>query len=220
MKDQLKKWQQKIDDLNQRERVLVLLTTVVVVVMLLQLLLVDPINAERTVVKKQTAELSRQIALQQSEQQIISAQLEAGINRKKIAQRDQLQAELEKLNKEIDASVVAMIPPKLMPEVLENILSKTEGLKLLSLENKPVVAVVDEQQAESSSSNRQALYNHGFILRLSGSYAATIRYFEELSDLPWRFYWDDMRYQVDVYPNAIITLEVHTVSLSEEWIGV
>lgn len=223
MKERLKHWQQKIDALNQRERVLVLLTAVVVVVMVLQLVLIDPLNAERNVTGKQIAQLSRQIQQQQAQQQIISAQLEAGIHREKINQRDQLQHEVERLNQQIEQSVVAMIPPRLMPEVLESILSKTEGLTLLSLENKPVVAVIEQDASTAppqASSNQQALYNHGFILRLSGNYMAAIRYFETLAELPWRFYWDDMRYQVDSYPNATITLEVHTVSMSQEWIGV
>ena len=199
-----------------------MITAVAAVLMILQLLLIDPVSNERSAIDKQITQLSRQIQQQQSEQQIVTAQLKAGVNRKQIRQRDQLQLELDQLNKQIEDSVVAMIPPRLMPEVLENVLSEIQGLKLLSLENKPVVAVIEQdlQKLEQLASNREGLYSHGFVLRLSGNYMAAIRYFEKLSELPWRFYWDDMRYQVDAYPNATITLEVHTVSMSEEWLGV
>ena len=47
-----------------------------------------------------------------------------------------------------------------------------------------------------------------------------IAYFDSLGKLPWQFYWDDLQYEVDQYPNAIITLEVHTISMSEELLGV
>jgi MSHA biogenesis protein MshJ len=65
-----------------------------------------------------------------------------------------------------------------------------------------------------------ALYSHGFVMQLKGDYKSTIKYFERLSALPWRFHWDELRYEVGDYPSAIITLEVHTVSMAEEWIGV
>ena len=225
----LKQWQAAIDDLSQRERVLVFLIAVVFIGMLLQVFLLDPVLAERKQLQSQTKNLKNQISQLSSQQTVLSAELAAGIDRNKIKQRDQLQKEVESLNKKIEESVVAMIPPKLMAEVLEQLLAESKGLKLLSLENKPVVALVDEglenikgssQQQQKNSASRQALYNHSFVLQLSGSYMDAIQYFERLSKLPWRFYWDDLKYEVDIYPNAKITLEVHTVSMSEEWIGV
>ncbi|MEE8057820.1 MAG: hypothetical protein V3T17_08300 [Pseudomonadales bacterium] len=225
MKEQLKEWQQKIDAFNQRERILLLVTGVAVVIMLLQSVFIDPVMAGRKVLGQQVTQLNQQIQQQTSAQLIISAQLTAGVNRNKTKQRDQLQREVDQLNKKITESMVAMIPPRLMPEVLENILSESTDLKLLSLENIQVVAVLEQkdEQAEKSRKpqvNKQALYKHGFVLRLRGNYMAAIRYFNELSKLPWRFHWDNLHYKVDQYPNATITLEVHTVSMSEEWIGV
>ncbi|HEB28364.1 MAG TPA: hypothetical protein ENI05_11420 [Porticoccus sp.] len=216
--------QQKIDGLNLRERILLLATGLVVVVMLLQVLLIDPVSAERKKLVLKNLQLSTEIEQKKNEKTILDAQLRVGINRNKIKQRDQLQQERERLNKTIEESLIAMIPPRLMPEVLEQILSETKGLKLLSLENKPVVALVEQKAGDKDllqeGVKKQALYSHGFVLRLSGSYMEAIQYFEKLSQLPWSFHWDDMHYQVDQYPNATITLEVHTVSMSEEWIGV
>ena len=41
--------------------------------------------------------------------------------------------------------------------------------------------------------------------------------FESLS---WKIFWDDIKFEVDEYPNAIITITVHTISLDKGWIGV
>ncbi|ARN73596.1 hypothetical protein [Oceanicoccus sagamiensis] len=224
MNDRLATVLQKIDSLNQRERILVLLTALVLVVMLLQIALLDPLLSKRQKLASNIKSLNSQIQQQSNEKTILEARLTAGINRDKIKRREQLQSQREQLNKKIEASLVAMIPPRLMPEVLERVLAETKGLKLLSIANKPVVAVVRQQPKTDNSGSdaavQQALYNHGFILQLKGNYMEAITYFEKLSELPWRFHWDDMRYQVEQYPNAIITLEVHTVSMSEEWIGV
>lgn len=222
MKEEFAQLQQKIDSLNQREQLLVFFVVAAIVVMLFQLLLIDPVNANRKAVNAKIKILSDQKLQQENELQIINAQLTAGVNRNKIKQKNALQLELSELKNNIEQSVVAMIPPQLMSEVLEQLLSKTDGLKLISLENMPVKAVIEQQDLGENTDQQvaQALYNHGFILRLSGSYMSAIKYFDSLAELPWRFYWDDMKYQVDSYPNAIITLKVHTVSMSEEWIGV
>jgi MSHA biogenesis protein MshJ len=49
---------------------------------------------------------------------------------------------------------------------------------------------------------------------------ATLRYLQALEKLPWRFFWDSVSYQVMEYPDSVVRLELHTLSLSEDWIGV
>jgi MSHA biogenesis protein MshJ len=111
-----------------------------------------------------------------------------------------------------------------MTDVLENVLLQDGELTLLSLENLPVEAIVSRAPAdpgtESANGGDDGLYKHSFVLTLTGNYPATVRYFEALAELPWQFHWDGLRYQVQTYPEAIITLQVHTVSMSRDWIGV
>jgi MSHA biogenesis protein MshJ len=222
MKEQWLLIQQKIDGLNQRERVLVLATTVVLIFMVIQTLLIDPVLKDREAAQRQIKEIFNELRQKKSETELIQAELTVGVNRNKVKQRKQLQAELNQLDSKIQQSVVAMIPPRLMPQVLEALLVESKGLKLLSLENKAVVPVITQLAAANGEQGevQQSLYNHGFVLQLSGDYLSSIRYFEKLAALPWRFYWDKLRYKVDSYPAGIITLEVHTVSMAEEWIGV
>lgn len=233
MNQQWQEWEGKINSMTQRERIILLVTALVVVVMGMQVLLIDPLMAERQKVHMEIKQLTSTLEQQKNETVIVNAQLTAGVNRHKEQRRDQLAEQVETLDRQIQESVVAMIPPQMMPQVLENVLEKNSELKLVSLENKPVVSVLEEgaeedappvrgavQTPQAGDEKKQGLYSHGFVLTLSGNYRAAIRYFEQLSELPWRFYWDDMRYRVDRYPNATITLEVHTVSMSEDWIGV
>ena len=49
---------------------------------------------------------------------------------------------------------------------------------------------------------------------------ATLRYLQALEALPWRFFWDSVDYQVIAYPQSTVRLKLHTLSLSEDWIGV
>lgn len=234
MNQQWQKLQDKIDAMNQRERIILLVTVLVAIVMLFQVVLIDPVMESRKRSKLEIYKLQEAIQRDQNALLIVNAQLQAGVNRDKENMKQRLAEEVGNLDKKIEDSVVALIPPQRMPELLESVLSENRELRLVSLENKPVAPVLEEgdeedaaaqkggrgKKADEKSAQKQGLYKHGFVLTLSGNYMAAIRYFEELSKLPWRFYWDDLRYEVESYPNATITLEVHTVSLSEDWIGV
>ena len=221
MNEKIAEWKNKFDSLGQRERVLLLVTAVVVTFMVMQVLLLDPLLDATKKIENRTVEATQQINQYQAEKQTVEAQLSVGVDRAKKAQLNRLQNELGELNSEIEESVVAMIPPRLMPDVLEQVLLESKGLKLLSLENQPVVAVLEPQEAdEEQSTVSESLYNHNVILKVSGDYMSVIEFFNRLALLPWKFYWDDLNYQVDEYPNAIVTLKVRTVSMSKEWIGV
>ena len=43
---------------------------------------------------------------------------------------------------------------------------------------------------------------------------------QALEALPWRFFWDSVSYEVEDYPRSLVRLRLHTLSLSEDWIGV
>ncbi len=219
MKEKITEWKNKFDTLEQRERILLIVTAVVVVVMTMQFLLIDPLLAERKKLTVRVIESSQLINQYQAEKQIVDAQLNVGLGRAKKAQLKRLQDQVDELDLEIEESVVAMIPPRLMPDVLERVLLESRGLKLISLANQPVIAII-EQEGAAQSLTSQALYSHSVQLKLSGDYMSVIAFFDKLAELPWRFYWDDLDYQVDVYPRATVTLKVHTVSMSKEWIGV
>lgn len=233
MNERLLDWQRKIDSLQLRERVLVGLCALVLVAVILQTLFIDPLLAERSLYRKETSRLMLQIEQQRSEQQLGEAQLKAGVNRKKEQRLTQLQRELDELNSHIQDSVMGLIPPRLMPEVLERVLVQNKGLKLLSVKNKAVVSLLPTSIAATAAKSadsvskiqkkkkaQQGLFRHSFVLQLQGSYMPTIDYFKNLEKLPWQFYWDNLHYEVNDYPNATITLEVHTVSFSEELLGV
>ena len=228
--DSLKPWQEKMDALQTRERVLLFSVAAVVLVMLMQTLLLDPLLKQTAQIKRQHQQAENLIAQKKIEKQQLEMILAAGVNRAKMARRDQLEVEWQKLEQKIQSSLLTLIPPQMMPQVLEKVLLKNDKLKLMALENLPVVPLIEQQQnpvtgqsdaqAKVANADRQGLYKHSFVIRLEGSYPAAVEYFESLSELPWRFNWDALHYQVSKYPKASISLEVHTVSLSEDWIGV
>ena len=231
MKQQWLIWQQKFDALVTRERLLVFAVAIVVVYVLMQIVVLDPLLKQRGVKRLQILQYEGQVSDLENSRTILNAQLSVGVNREREQQREQLKAQTQALDNEIERSVLAMIPPQKMAEVLEAVLLGDNHLKLISVENQPALPVqtaAAEAPVTTVAGHRQtvvpndtpALYQHSFVITLEGNYPATIDYFKRLAALPWKFYWDSLDYSVDRFPKATITLKVHTVSLSEEWIGV
>lgn len=217
-------WEQRFDALSQRERLLMLGIALALTIALLEMTLINPLLASQDRARAQLATLSADLEKLQQRAMILDAELAAGVNRAREQRARTLEAQVAKLDERIERSLIAMIPPRLMTEVLENVLLQDGELTLLSLENLPVEAIVSRATAdpgtEPANGEDGGLYRHSFVLTLTGNYPATVRYFEALAQLPWQFHWDGLRYQVQTYPEAIITLQVHTVSMSRDWIGV
>jgi MSHA biogenesis protein MshJ len=100
-----------------------------------------------------------------------------------------------------------------MAKVLQDMLKKSSGLKLVKLETLPVTTLTGSKQEQSW------IYRHGLSITLSGSFFNTLNYLQSLESLPWRFNWDKIDYQVKEYPVAETSLQVYTLSFEENWLG-
>lgn len=238
-KDQFAKWEAYVNALNIRERSILFMVVLLVFVVVFYIALLEPSMKKRKILSEQLATAERTILQKEAEINGLETQLEGGIFAAQEARKARLQAELEELNSQLEKAVVALVPPKLMPSVLEKMLAEQDKLEFLGIENKTVEPLLLATELESQQEDRprrgvnrenrnrnqeliarDGLYKHAFVLRLRGGYRETVEYFKTLEGLPWRFYWDELVYEVDEYPNAVVTLEVHTVSTQREWIGV
>ncbi len=64
------------------------------------------------------------------------------------------------------------------------------------------------------------MFRHRLTLELEGSYYDIQRYFDKVEALAEQLYWDEMHYTITEYPRGILELHVHTLSTSEDLIGV
>jgi MSHA biogenesis protein MshJ len=236
----------KIDALQKREQLIVLLVALAMTYALVQVLVLDPLLQEHDRLDRNINSSQRQIETLEQERLVIDASIKAGPNRVQEKELQTLEQKMAALDRALEESTVALIPPTLMPAVMQEVLAEIKGLKLLSLENRVAIPLVapenpdTEMQAENqkqdddypkegnllrSSSQQQAslgaaLFRHSFVLIMEGDYAATLAFFQALEGKQWKFYWQDLRYEVTKYPKAKIVLEVYTLSTERDWIGV
>jgi MSHA biogenesis protein MshJ len=125
-----------------------------------------------------------------------------------------IKAERKALNeksKELEASLVAAAGKVVQTEAITGMLQRTvtayPDLHLLSLKVAPKKMLVDTR----IRSQKTQLYEQPITLNLRGDYFSTLGFLLDAEKIPLHFYWDEMTYRVTEYPQAEISIKIHTL---------
>lgn len=224
------RWQvlgKRFDAQSSRERGLIAAALVGGVLLLGFTLLVDPASARARLAQKQTDQAASELANLQAQLQAVRAQLQIDPDAGR-------RSEVEGLRQDLAAADIAMkqiqnglVPPEEMNALLERLLSKNTGLRLLSLKSLQPVNLA-ESVAESMrgtdksvpASTGLGLFRHGVELKLEGGYAELHNWLRQLEEAPQKVLWGDVRYVVTDYPRAQVTLTVYTLSMERSWLAI
>jgi MSHA biogenesis protein MshJ len=211
-----------LDQRSLRERILLFASVLVLGVFFSYVLFFEPRGVKCAGIKAQIAELKVTLAEMNSQGEAIKARAQEDPDRECRARQQLLQIEIENLDGRLKALTVDLISPRDMAEVLRGLLTRQEGLKLVSLENLPAVELlpVAENEAGAEEGDRVSLYRHPVHIVLSGTYLQALEYLRALEQLPRKMFWDDLEIIVSEHPQAEISLRVYTLSHRRGWIGV
>lgn len=102
------------------------------------------------------------------------------------------------------------ISPQKLSLTFKSLMDPKYNLRLVNLEAEPTKIVTDP------ITSRQ-LFTHSIVIKFIGDYVGTFAYIESLEQLHWPIYWDDFKYIVTKYPEAEVTLTIHTLSYQEDF---
>lgn len=218
------RWRQLLNRfaaLSSRERLLILVGIFAVAYQLAHFVVLDRQFEEIQQVRATIAKDRSAIARVGNELGVLAGQVPADPNLSLRRQIARTKAQMDTLQERLEAVTSTLISPQDMARFLEELLVQERELSLLrlqTLEARPLLeqTVVGERRAAPPP----LLHRHEFAIEFSGGYMATLRYLEALESLPWRFFWDSVSYDVVEYPESVVRLKLHTLSLSEDWIGV
>jgi MSHA biogenesis protein MshJ len=205
----------RFDALSLRERALVGGACLIGMVLLWSATVFDPTSARERAL---SAELS---TLQQSIQVTTQTiQETADADPTLIAQREEtrLKAQLAQINTQLAAKSAGLIPPERMVQVIHDVLSRQHGVTLVSLHNSPVTTLVPETADHTAASGGP--YVHPVEIVVEGTYLDVLAYLHALESLEWRFYWRLLELESTAYPRNRVRIELSTLSLDKDWIGV
>lgn len=133
-----------------------------------------------------------------------------------VAQREQMDAQLQQVGS-------ALVRPEDMNALLEGLLMRNSGLRLVSLKTLAPQGVLREKEATKEADGKPVersfdLYRHGVEIRVEGSFGQLQTYLAQLEKLPQRLLWGQLSYRVIEFPQSEMSLTVYTLSSDKAWL--
>lgn len=232
MMEQLNMVATKIDSLSLRERAIVFVGIIIVIFSIWDSMLMTPLeNEQKSLIAKLQTKNAERFVLLNRFQKLTNSNKEDP-NASNVVRLKTLRSHLIDVQANLESSTGSLVSPEDMPKLLETVLHKTVGLTLLNLKSLGVTPIVQKEASETTTTeannseqkltadNIDNAYRHGLRIEISGDYLTTLNYLRSLEKLEWGFFWDNFNLTVNEYPEANVAIEIFTLSLNKEWIGV
>jgi MSHA biogenesis protein MshJ len=176
-----------------------------------------PLAARTAIQEKRLTQVEQGIAAAQGALRQLDERLAADPNPRYRQAIGAAEARREAMFAQIDGGTARLISPTDMQKLLEDLLRRQSGLRLVELRNLSApLSLPEAQQAPS------VLYRHGLQLTLEGGYFDLLAYLEAVQASGWQLHWSSLDYRVgEAGPGkARVRLELYTLSRHAGWLGV
>lgn len=224
------RWQalgKRFDAQSPRERALIAAALVGGVLLLGFSLLVDPALSRARIAERQVGQSTSEVAAIQEQLQVLRTQLQVDPDAGRRSEIEGLKRDAAAAEAAIRQIQSGLVPPEEMNGLLERLLAKNTGLRLLSLKSVPPLNLAESAAESLRGTEKTApvaigpgLFKHGVEMKLEGTYAEVLNWLRQLEEAPQKVLWGDVRYVVSEYPRAQVTLTVFTLSLDRSWLAI
>lgn len=212
--------------LSRREKIMVAAALIVAPLMLAETLIISPLAVRNKGMENSIAQQSASLTALQTQLLTLQQQLQTDPDAGAKAELASLKADQAQLDGELAKLGTTLVRPEDMNGMLERLLSRHTGLRLLSLKTlQPQSVIAEKREPEAAGEAVKAkgrsfdLYRHGVEIRLEGSYAELQAYVTQLEELQQRLVWGSLQYKVIDYPRAEMSLTVYTLSPDRAWLS-
>jgi len=225
-----------ISNLNGRsrpEKGLILSIVLAGLVMLYLTVAYDPLKADIASLEGQIRSATNQISSQQQAYTALLARSQQDPNKATNDRLAVLVREQALLDQDIDNLAGDLVTPDEMTTILTSVLGQFNGLELLLFSNEEAVPLRDDLASapEPDAEGRDAVdssdsgisgqvYSHGLTIEFEGDFFSTLQYLRFLEDVSGSFFWDSINFKQTEWPTAHVSLQIHTLSTDEGFIGV
>lgn len=217
--DRLRKLEVTVNGLTLRERLMLFVGVLVILGGLWEALLASPLEAREVSASAQVVaardRLERLDQAMELAAQGIGDGMPAHLERLRM-----LEQQVAATEETVRVFTSDLVDPNQMREVLEELIDRQQGLRLVRAGNLEVRPLIERDDSAGVQTNEPMLYRHGLTLELEGSFLDCLEYLAAVERLPWQLYWGGLSLTALDYPTNAITIQIFTLSLDEEWIGV
>jgi MSHA biogenesis protein MshJ len=239
MKQRLMVLAKRIDAMSLRERGVIFAASALVLFSLFNSLVWDRQAATQKRLKAHIQENQQKAA--EVETQILQKAyaIKHDPDAQEKARLKELEQRIEHTRDELSRLQMSLVSPDKMPELLEGILKRQGGLKLVSMKslppellNQPVQDDIQPLAPKLSAATpvpgaaskvpgpaRGVIYKHGVELVVQGGYPELVGYLVALEGVKWQLFWGGAKLNSNAYPTASLTLTLYTLSTDEKWLN-
>ncbi|AZG34553.1 MULTISPECIES: MSHA biogenesis protein MshJ [Shewanella] len=214
MKQQWLVWSSKFDALSPRERILITFALLVLAGMLLFMPLESQWKQHQSL-QNQLKGLEQENSISLQQVALYEERLQLDPN-KDYQQRLQIITEqMQLIDADLTDQMVDMVPADYMPTVLANLLGNVKGVTLISF-----ASIAPKALLQVGDGSKVNLYSHGIKLMLQGDYFSILAFIKAVETMPDKLYWKRLDYRVESHPEALVELELYTLSVNKDFISV
>ncbi|MEH6470167.1 MAG: type II secretion system protein GspM [Halopseudomonas sp.] len=217
--EKLQAWAARFDAMSLRERLLIVVTAVVALAFPTFTYLIEPAQKETAKLTRSLQTLQAESAESRVEFELAKALKVKDPNVVLQQQIDSFKQQSEEYSQQLKAQSASLVEPREMVELLQQILKGHQGVKLVGA-HKATPIRVDIAKADGEQATELGLFRHDLELVLEGGFFQVQGFLQAVEQSNKSLFWDSLDYQVGEYPNARVTLQVYTLSSTEEWLGV
>ena len=199
----------RVDDMELRQRIMLLLLCLAIMFLLVDSLAIQPAIKQQKTLKQAITDWELKLDVLRERSGILS---DHPGNTGSSRHADML-SRLALLDDRIQEQMGGLLAPEQAVEVLKQVLEQEQGLSLVEVNagsrSLTGAELPGEDEVASIAINRYQMQ-----LQLEGSYLATLRYLQALERLPWKFFWEGVDFEVTEHPTARITIDLYTLGLA------
>ncbi|MCL4409586.1 MAG: type II secretion system protein M [Gammaproteobacteria bacterium] len=194
---------------EKREQYIIAVVAVALVAWLGFLLILEPASVKQDQVKRQIQQVRTQATNMQQQLNTLQRQLQNNPNEELRVRSQQLETRSRRLQQQLN-TMAEFVEPQQLLEWMQALISGPDqsGNNSVTLISFNTAAPRPFIQGATGGS----ILQHNVNVELEGSFFAVRDYLQRIEDLPFGFYWQEIDYQVDAYPNARVRLRLYTLS--------
>ena len=227
MKEQWRSLSARFDAFTMRERLIIFGAVIVGIAFLADSLVIRPLEMRKKRLEQQIAETRQNVKV--AESVLKTQESTPDPDAVKRSYRDALRKQLAEIDQNMQGLQRGLVPPEKMAKLLEEMLTRSRGLQLVSLRTLPVQRFEtpgaapaakpgDKGTKAAPKDPERTVYQHSVEITLQGSYPDVLEYLAQLEKLSWQMFWGRISVRAEQHPKLRVTLTVQTLSLNKAWL--
>lgn len=199
-----------VNQLKQREKIILIVLGCAVIYMLFNFLLLRPLQKKEALLLLEKDKLTNQIKVLDESMQAINDIVTSETFGQKIREEQKLSGASKTAQHNLLMTLAKIIPNEKLADLEKVIVTEKQDVDIIDLKKLPEERA---NEIEAALPLRDiVIFKNPLELHFKSNYFSTLMYLNSLEQLPWFIYWDSLNYKVTQYPNADVAVTFYVLS--------